>query len=214
MRSFLTSLCTSTPMTGTPLGRIQKPWKSRAFCSPGKEAEGVGVIVRDENGLATGELRETAMGLVSDLIPEPSEARKRELLKMTIKKINATGVTSVHNMNGDMEELMVYAALEDAGEMTLRVYVPYHIKPETTEEMSNEAAEMAKVKGNSHAAARQNSSWMASGNHTRPSMWSRMPMTPKPTPMAFTRSNISPAWQSCATKWACRSSSIAVEMVQ
>ena len=115
---------------------------------PGKEAPGVGLIVRDENGLATGELRETAMGLVSDLIPEPSEARKRELLKMTIKKINATGVTGVHNMNGDMEELMVYAALEDAGEMTLRVYVPYHIKPETTEEMvKQEAAEMAKVQG-------------------------------------------------------------------
>ena len=64
------------------------------------------------------------------------------------KKINATGVTGVHNMNGDMEELMVYAALEDAGEMTLRVYVPYHIKPDTTEEMvKKEAAEMAKVQG-------------------------------------------------------------------
>lgn len=114
---------------------------------PGKEAEGNGVIVRDGNGLATGELRETATGLVSDLIPKPSEARKRELLKMTMARMNATGVTSVHNMNGDMEELMTYAAVEDAGEMTVRVYEPYHIKPETTEEMLNEAAEMAKVKG-------------------------------------------------------------------
>lgn len=114
---------------------------------PGKEAEGNGVIVRDGNGLATGELRETATGLVSDLIPKPSEARKRELLKMTMQRMNAAGVTSVHNMNGDMEELMTFAAVEDAGEMTVRVYEPYHIKPETTEEMLNEAAEMAKVKG-------------------------------------------------------------------
>ncbi len=114
---------------------------------PGKEAEGNGVIVRDEKGIATGELRETAMGLVSDLIPEPSEARKRELLKMTMAKMNSRGVTSVHNMNGDMEELMTYAAVEDAGEMTVRVYEPYHVKPETTEEMLKEAAEMAKVKG-------------------------------------------------------------------
>ena len=106
--------------------------ETAGILQPGVDAPGVGTIVRDENGIATGELRETAMGLVSDLIPEPSEARKRELLKMTIKKINATGVTGVHNMNGDMEEVMVYAALEDAGEMTLRVYVPYHIKPETT----------------------------------------------------------------------------------
>jgi predicted amidohydrolase YtcJ len=47
---------------------------------PGVDAPGNGVIVRDENGLATGELRETAMGLVENLIPEASEARKRELL--------------------------------------------------------------------------------------------------------------------------------------
>lgn len=114
---------------------------------PGVEAPGNGVIVRDAQGIATGELRETAMNMVAGLIPEPDEARKRELLKMTMKQINATGVTSVHNMNGDMAELMTYAAVEDAGEMTLRVYVPYWIKPETTEEMLTEAAEMAKVKG-------------------------------------------------------------------
>jgi hypothetical protein len=114
---------------------------------PGKEAPGVGVIVRDENGLATGELRETAMDLVSDLIPLPSEARKRELLKMAMKKINATGVTSVHNMNGDLNELQFFAAVEDAGEMTVRVYTPYHVKPETTEQDLSEAIEMTKIQG-------------------------------------------------------------------
>ncbi len=70
------------------------------------EASGVGEIVRDENGIATGELRETAMSLVADLIPEPDDARKRELLKMTIQKINASGITSIHNMNGDMKDLL------------------------------------------------------------------------------------------------------------
>ena len=115
---------------------------------PGKEIGPNGTIVRDEHGLATGELREKdAMSTVSSLLPLPSEARKRELLKMAIKQINATGVTSIHNMNGDMEELMTYAALEDTGEMTLRVYVPYWIKPETTEEMLVEAIEMSKVRG-------------------------------------------------------------------
>ena len=105
-----------------------------------------GIIVREENGLATGELREgDAMQAVRDLIPVPDENRKRELLKLAIQKFNATGITSVHNMNGDMEELMAYAALEDTDEMTMRVYVPYHVKPETTEDMLSEAAEMAKV---------------------------------------------------------------------
>ena len=105
-----------------------------------------GIIVRDEQGLATGELREDdAMDLVLNLVPPPDAARKRELLKLAIHEFNKTGITSVHNMNGDMEELMQYAALEDAGEMNMRVYVPYHVKPETTEEDLKEAAEMAKV---------------------------------------------------------------------
>ena len=106
-----------------------------------------GIIVRDQDGIAAGELREgDAMRLVMDLVPQPDAARKRELLKLAIQAFNKTGITSVHNMNGDMEELMAYAALEDAGEMNMRVYVPYHVKPEATEEMLAEAAEMAKVK--------------------------------------------------------------------
>ena len=106
-----------------------------------------GIIVREESGLATGELREDdAMAAVMDLVPLPDSNRKRELLKLAIREFNKTGITSVHNMNGDMEELMTYAALEDAGEMNLRVYVPYHVKPETTEEMLSEAAEMARVR--------------------------------------------------------------------
>ena len=106
-----------------------------------------GIIGRDENGTATGELREgDAMRAVMDLVPLPDSNRKRELLKLAIREFNKTGITSVHNMNGDMEELMAYAALEDAGEMNMRVYVPYHVKPEATEEMLSEAAEMARVK--------------------------------------------------------------------
>jgi predicted amidohydrolase YtcJ len=115
---------------------------------PGKEFGPHGIVVRDEQGLATGELREgDAMDAVYNLVPEPDEAHKRELLKLAMKQITATGVTSIHNMNGDMEEMLTYAALEDAGEMSLRVYVPYWVRPEATEEMLTEAAAMAKVQG-------------------------------------------------------------------
>ena len=115
---------------------------------PGKELGPNGIVVRDEAGLATGELREEdAMRAVHELVPEPSEARKRELLKLGMQQITATGVTSVHNMNGDMKEMMTYAAAEDAGEMLLRVYVPYWVKPDATEEMLAEAEAMAKVQG-------------------------------------------------------------------
>jgi hypothetical protein len=105
------------------------------------------IVVRDEHGTATGELREHAMEAVRSLIPEPDDHRKRELLKLALKQINATGVTSVHNMNGEMQELLTYAALEDSNEMTLRVYVPFWVMPEATAETLKEAAEMAKVQG-------------------------------------------------------------------
>lgn len=113
---------------------------------PGREIGPNGIIVRDPDGLATGELREGAIRTVLDLVPQPGEARKRELLKLAMKGIAAAGVTSVHNMNGDMQELLTYAALEDAGEMTLRIYVPYLVKLETTEEMLEEAAAMSKLR--------------------------------------------------------------------
>ena len=111
------------------------------------EAPGNGLIVRGEDGLASGELRERAMDMVHDLVPVPDDKRKRELFMLAMKRINATGVTSVHNMNGDMDELMFYAAREEAGEMTLRVYTPFWVKPETTESDLQEALAMLKVQG-------------------------------------------------------------------
>lgn len=114
----------------------------------GKEIGPNGIIVRDENGLAAGELREIdAMHAVFDLVPVPDENRKRELLKLAVKEFNKTGITSVHNMNGDMEELLAYAAAEDSGELKLRVYVPYWVKPEATEDELQEAVQMVKVQG-------------------------------------------------------------------
>jgi predicted amidohydrolase YtcJ len=104
-------------------------------------------IVRDVQGVATGELREAAQEAVRQLIPGLSPARERELLKLGLAGMARAGITSVHNMNGDMSELSLYAAMEDTGELTLRVYVPYHVKPETTVERLAEADEMAWVKG-------------------------------------------------------------------
>jgi len=115
---------------------------------PGKEINPNGIVVRDKTGMATGELRQgDAIKTVTDIVPEPNEARKRELLKRAMAQIVRTGVTSVHNMNGDSEELLTYAALEDTEEMILRVYVPYTVEPEVTEEMLAEAAKMAQVRG-------------------------------------------------------------------
>jgi hypothetical protein len=89
-------------------------------------------IILGDDGLANGELREPgAYRPVLDLIPEPSDVEKRALLRKGLAQAAAFGVTSVHNMDGDAGQLALYAALEDLGELTLRVYVPYSVKPDT-----------------------------------------------------------------------------------
>jgi predicted amidohydrolase YtcJ len=135
MRSSPTARFTSTLMTGTPHGRTPRRWKWRASSSRAWKRMGSGSSSAMRMELPQGNCAKPQQIWSPDLIPLPSEARKRELLKMTMQRMNAAGVTSVHNMNGDMEELMTFAAVEDAGEMTVRVYEPYHIKPETTEDM-------------------------------------------------------------------------------
>lgn len=101
------------------------------------------VIVRDEQGQATGELRESgAYDPLLNLIPPPGEARKYELLKMGLAQAAALGITGVHNMDGDAGQLARYAALADVGELTLRVYVPFDIRPNTPPSALAEAVAM------------------------------------------------------------------------
>ena len=101
-------------------------------------------IVMNPDGLASGELRELgAIHYVDDLLPEPSEPEKRALLHQGLRLAAELGITSVHNMDGEMEQLTRYMALEDSGELTLRVYVPYTIRPETPANALAEAVEMA-----------------------------------------------------------------------
>jgi predicted amidohydrolase YtcJ len=89
-------------------------------------------IVLDEHGEATGELREPgACKPVSDLIPKPTDARKRALLQKALRLTASLGVTSVHNMNGSDEQAGMFAAMEDLGELTCRIYIPYSVSPET-----------------------------------------------------------------------------------
>jgi predicted amidohydrolase YtcJ len=84
---------------------------------------------------------------VLNLIPPPSSNLIRTQLKRASQQFNEAGITSVHNMNGDMQDLQTYAAAEDAGELNLRVYVPYEVKPEATEADLKEAVQMANIQG-------------------------------------------------------------------
>ncbi len=86
-----------------------------------------GVIVRDAaTNLPTGLLRDTAMSLVEQYIPEPTEAEVRAAVLAALLEIRKYGVTSVQDMDGSDGEtrrhlFRVYQQLKNSGMLTCRV---------------------------------------------------------------------------------------------
>jgi predicted amidohydrolase YtcJ len=88
-------------------------------------------VVLDENGEATGELKERASQHIANILPVPDKSSKLRLLRKGFKLASQLGITSVHNMDGDAEQASLYAELEQAGYLTVRVYLPYSIRVDT-----------------------------------------------------------------------------------
>ena len=80
-----------------------------------------GAIVRDENGEATGVLKDTAMGLVTSIMPPDSEAREDSLLARAMDNAVANGVTQIHDM-GLWRHLQAYQRNHARGGLKLRIY--------------------------------------------------------------------------------------------
>jgi predicted amidohydrolase YtcJ len=81
-------------------------------------------------GVPTGELREvSAWALVEAAAPARTTAERRRLVARALRDQNAVGITGVHAMDGSPDTLADYRALEDAGDLTVRVVVPYTIDP-------------------------------------------------------------------------------------
>ena len=89
-----------------------------------------GEVVVDEDGLATGELYEMdAMNYVYRALPDPTPEQNVQIVQRGLALAASYGITSVHNMDGEMEQGQFYAALEQMDGLTLRVYVPFWVKP-------------------------------------------------------------------------------------
>ena len=67
-----------------------------------KNIEG-GTIVRDKNGRITGVLKDNAMNLVNQVVPDFSDEQKDKALIAAMNYVAAQGVTSIHNMSGYMD---------------------------------------------------------------------------------------------------------------
>lgn len=75
--------------------------------------------------------------------PRINPDRERYWLREGMKLTARLGITSVHNMDGDLEQAEFYAGMEAAGELSVRVGIPYSIFPSTRLEDLAEAVEMA-----------------------------------------------------------------------
>ena len=81
-----------------------------------------GEIVRDAEGNPTGILKDNAMALVEDIIPEPTEAQQDNALRAAMAYLAANGVTSVHDMSYDWGGLATYRRAHELGELDTRIY--------------------------------------------------------------------------------------------
>jgi len=120
----------------------------RAGLLHGRDMGDFSKVVMGDDGLATGELHEEAGSPVENLIPAITEEEQLELLARAVKTAAGYGLTSVHNMNGDLKDLHVYQKLEARGEMFLRVYVPLRVEPGTKPPALSEAVEMRSASSN------------------------------------------------------------------
>jgi predicted amidohydrolase YtcJ len=105
-------------------------------------------IVMGADGAAAGELREIEafapilrlaglgrewLGLVTGGEPEPEptaaeRAFDREILKRGLAHCARHGITSIHNMDGNLYTLALLQEIEGEGALTSRVRVPFHMK--------------------------------------------------------------------------------------
>lgn len=131
-------------------------------------------IIMGEDGLANGELREWGafepllelagelrlwLGLTSGGEPErpPTDAQRaadRQITKQGLAYCASHGITSLHNMDGNLYQLELLSEIEAQGELAVRAQIPFHYKNFMTPDALGKASMMAD---------RYNSEWLSSG---------------------------------------------------
>lgn len=74
-----------------------------------------------DTGELVGSLQEGASSLLDHVVPETSDEQRRDGLRYAITMLNGYGITSVQDANVNDHDLQAYQALDQSGELTLRV---------------------------------------------------------------------------------------------
>jgi len=122
-------------------------------------------IVMGADGRATGELREAGafgplarmtpsggremLGYVTGEDPDPAptpveRAADRTLLARGLAHAAAQGITTLHNMDGNLYQLELLEALETEGRLLCRTQIPFHLKNHHPLDRLEQAAELAR----------------------------------------------------------------------
>jgi predicted amidohydrolase YtcJ len=80
-----------------------------------------GKIDRDENGQATGLLRDAAQGAVRKVIPPPTHDQRREGIEVALSDLAENGITSAQDYSPAWENFQAYEELEKDGTLTARI---------------------------------------------------------------------------------------------
>ncbi len=81
-----------------------------------------GVILRDNNGDATGIFVDATMRYLRAVIPERNEQDYELALELALVEMAKYGITSVHDARTNVEEWALYQAFADEGRLTARIY--------------------------------------------------------------------------------------------
>nr|WKN35024.1 amidohydrolase [Tunicatimonas sp. TK19036] len=92
--------------------------------SDAADVEG-GEIIRDEENNLTGVLKDNAMALVDQKMPEPTDQLKDRALEAAMRYVAEQGVTSVHHMSDDLD---VLERFHQQGHLKTRIYAGMPIR--------------------------------------------------------------------------------------
>jgi predicted amidohydrolase YtcJ len=92
-----------------------------------------GVIVRDpDTGEATGALKEGAQELVLAHIPKPSTDETLAAMRGAIRGMHVAGITAIQDAMTEVQEVPLWRALRDAGDLQLRTRLALMMRPNQT----------------------------------------------------------------------------------
>lgn len=98
-----------------------------------------GEIERFADGEPTGILKERATALVTQRIPDPSEADRRKGIEMVLEELARNGVTSAQDFS-EWDDFRVYSTLKQEKKLTVRIteWLPFNLPIDTLQNMRAE----------------------------------------------------------------------------